>query len=253
MDVSWVILQSPKCFQESDRYEFALELHCPKKPIETGLLRQETFRSGRKAAYQALRLAGFRDRLTEEAATEPGVSSDCIPDKELLRVVGKNPDRSPRWPIGFVGSITHSDHWVVAVAARSSDYQSIGVDTEVIQSESLANQLQHDVGKASEWDLLAEAGMTPAVAFTLLFSAKEAFYKCWYPLKKVFMDHLDVAATDIVPEFNGTGENANYGMIVLESRTGLTHSAAREMDLMQLRIRYCITANDVFTVSNQRK
>lgn len=210
----------------------------PKSTSESVVRRQEVFRSGRLAAYAALKKAGF---------------SDPISEVHRISVVGKNPDRSPCWPTGFVGSITHSDNWVLAVAARSSDYQSLGIDSEIMVAERLAKDLQPNIGTPSEWKLIDDAGMKLTSAFTLLFSAKESFYKCWYPLKRKFMDHPDVQAYDIMPDRCDSDSNANYGVIALRPRTSHTYDDKREVDAMQLAIRYCITPRDVFTIAILKK
>ena len=41
-----------------------------------------------------------------------------------------NPDRSPRWPDGLVGSITHTDTYCAAAVARADDIAGIGIDVE---------------------------------------------------------------------------------------------------------------------------
>ena len=38
--------------------------------------------------------------------------------------------RNPVWPLGFVGSISHSQDLCCAIAARRSDFASLGIDVE---------------------------------------------------------------------------------------------------------------------------
>ncbi|EEW26663.1 4'-phosphopantetheinyl transferase family protein [Rhodobacter ferrooxidans] len=90
--------------------------------------------------------------------------------------VAVNPDRSPCWPVGFVGSISHSGDQVVAVVAKAGDYRRLGVDIEPLmpeaQSRDLAETLLAPVDAA-----FCPAGVGFAAFVTLVFSAKEAFYK----------------------------------------------------------------------------
>ncbi len=105
--------------------------------------------------------------------------------------VGAAPDRSPVWPNGFVGSLSHSDAWVWGCVAQSRDLISIGIDTECVASTKVCADVQETIATDLEWHLGDKFGLLPEVAFTLFFSAKEAFYKCWYPLVKTYFDFLD--------------------------------------------------------------
>ena len=251
--VSWTTLPSPGYSSASDWNNAPVAMPRQKTPSESAMRRQEMFRSGRLAAYSALQKAGFSDSgYSDSISNLERNSNECvgtISDAHRIRIVGKNPDRSPCWPRDFVGSISHSDRWVLAVAAQSSDYQSLGIDSEIMVSERLAKDLQLSIGSPSEWKLLGEAGIKMTTAFTLLFSAKEAFYKCWYPLKKKFMEHLDVAAYDIKPDPNVKESHADYGIISLQPRIDHAYEDKREVDAMRLAIRYCFTSQDVFTIA----
>lgn len=96
--------------------------------------------------------------------------------------IGLNPDRSPVWPPGFCGSISHSDNLCAVVAARTARVQAIGLDLERTGSLSpdLADVVCHLDDKLN--------GSDP----TLIFAAKEAFYKLWSPMTGVFLDFADV-------------------------------------------------------------
>jgi 4'-phosphopantetheinyl transferase EntD len=100
-------------------------------------------------------------------------------------------DRSPRWPEGAVGSISHTDDDCAVVVARSSDVSSLGLDIErltgagAIELEPLVCTTAERRGLA-RWPAEERARMLLAV-----FSAKEAFYKCQYPRTRRFLDFLD--------------------------------------------------------------
>lgn len=100
-------------------------------------------------------------------------------------------DRQPVWPAGVVGSISHTDGYCAVAVAPSPPMQSIGLDVE---------KLQHIEAR------LAQAILTPReLAFVraqpearrddlivLHFSAKEAYYKCQYPVTETFLGFHDV-------------------------------------------------------------
>lgn len=96
--------------------------------------------------------------------------------------VGRHPDRSPIWPAGFCGSISHSDRLCTVMVGKTSALRSIGVDIE--PQGAVPDGLRDTIyGPGDDPD-----GADP----TLIFAAKEAFYKMWYPLTGVFLDFPDV-------------------------------------------------------------
>lgn len=108
---------------------------------------------------------------------------------------------APKWPPSIVGSITHCHGYRAAAVARASDIAAVGVDAEparplpdgILDSISLASErvrLHALAAQASEvnWD-------------RLLFSAKEAVYKAWFPLARRWLGFEEV---DIVFGRDGT-------------------------------------------------
>ncbi len=90
-------------------------------------------------------------------------------------------DRQPVWPDGIVGSITHTAGLCVAVAAEKRLVAALGIDSEVV------GEVTGDIwpticgpGEQAWLDLLP--AQERAAGITLIFSAKEAFYKCQYPI-----------------------------------------------------------------------
>ncbi len=101
------------------------------------------------------------------------------------------PDRQPVWPEFLVGSITHTTGLCAAVVAERARLLALGVDSEV--SGSVRQGLWPSICTIAElrWlDSLPAAER--AAAATLIFSAKEAFYKCQYPLVGQRLDFQDV-------------------------------------------------------------
>ena len=120
--------------------------------------RAQEFAAGRVCARRALAEFGIHDVPIEMAA-----------------------DRQPRWPQSMVGSITHTAGYCAAVVATRDTIAAIGLDSEA--SAGVHRQLWPSICLAAEIDWLNSLPeQQQHAAATLIFSAKEAFYKCQYPL-----------------------------------------------------------------------
>jgi 4'-phosphopantetheinyl transferase EntD len=100
-------------------------------------------------------------------------------------------DRAPVWPRGVVGSITHTEGYCAVVLHRSPPMQSVGVDVEMlngVNEELFASIL---TARERSWVMSHGCERRDDLA-ALLFSAKEAYYKCQYPLSTTFLDYQDV-------------------------------------------------------------
>jgi 4'-phosphopantetheinyl transferase EntD len=132
--------------------------------------RAQEFAAGRHCAHLAL------ERLGVPAAP--------------LRVA---PDRRPLWPPGIVGSITHTEGFCAAAAGRTGRLTALGIDTE--HAAAVSFELRPSICTPAE--LAWIEGLPPeqrSSAATLIFCAKEAFYKCQYPgtLQWVSFQDLEV-------------------------------------------------------------
>ena len=88
----------------------------------------------------------------------------------------------PCWPGGVTGSITHCPGYRACAAARISDLAGLGIDAEPDASLP-AGLIESVAGHAERAWLARQAAAEPAVCWDrLLFSAKEAVGKLWYPL-----------------------------------------------------------------------
>ncbi len=102
--------------------------------------------------------------------------------------------RAPAWPCGAVGSITHTDGYVAAVAAAGVTCRSIGIDAE--QRLPLAARVAQRVHTHGE--LNHHRTLDPAIPWaTIAFSIKESLYKAWNPLERRWLGHRDVEVTFI--------------------------------------------------------
>lgn len=100
-------------------------------------------------------------------------------------------DRQPVWPDNLTGSITHTSGFCAAVVAERRCLRALGLDTEVVGGIKAEIWRMLCVPDELAWiRSLPEPQQSAAV--TLVFSAKEAFYKCQYPLTREQLDFHDV-------------------------------------------------------------
>ena len=100
-------------------------------------------------------------------------------------------DRQPIWPPSLVGSITHTAGFCAAVVAERARILALGLDTEVVGDVNV--EIWPSICTPAElaWVESRPAALR-AAAVTLIFSAKEAFYKCQYPLVGEALNFHDV-------------------------------------------------------------
>ena len=122
--------------------------------------RQREFAAGRAAAHSAMADLGW-------------------PPQPIL--VGKN--RAPIWPVGLTGSITHTLSCAMAVVARNSDVLALGIDVE--EDTPLEDKLLPAICSDFEQDWLKRQAH-PGQLAKVIFSAKEAAYKCQYTVSQRF-------------------------------------------------------------------
>jgi 4'-phosphopantetheinyl transferase EntD len=103
-------------------------------------------------------------------------------------------DRAPLWPSGVVGSITHTESYCVAVVGLKSTFSGIGVDAEGVGrvDPSLWPLTMRAEERAWLQSLDEPANREMA---TLIFCAKEAFYKCQYALTRGWVGFEEVLVT----------------------------------------------------------
>ena len=136
--------------------------------------RQREFCAGRTLAREALRRLGVAGDVVLPAAAGGG--------------------RMPVWPEGFVGSITHTDAHCACAMARSPEVRSVGIDME--RCGRVRQSLWSQVFTESEVAMLSHADSSCQDRLaTVMFCAKEAFYKVQYPLTGAWLGFHDVVVT----------------------------------------------------------
>jgi 4'-phosphopantetheinyl transferase EntD len=100
-------------------------------------------------------------------------------------------DRQPLWPDGLIGSITHTAGYCAAAVAERERLIALGVDSETVGDVTPDIWPTICGGSEAEW-LRSLPGSSQDAAITLIFSAKEAFYKCQFPLTHEWLDFHDL-------------------------------------------------------------
>lgn len=150
--------------------------------------RQQEFAAGRMAARAAMLRLGRKP--------EP------VPMKS---------DRSPNWPSGLVGSISHSQTTCVAVVALDCSWQSVGVDVE--PDLSLSADLWDSILTPEEMRRVRQIPNEFQGRWAMrVFCAKEAYYKWVYSRVRTVLDFHDV-----VIDIDATMEGSRFSVRLLHN------------------------------------
>ncbi|WP_280401477.1 4'-phosphopantetheinyl transferase Npt [Nocardia carnea] len=157
--------------------------------------RRRDFIGARHCARQALTLLG-----------EPPVA------------IGKGERGAPVWPRGIVGSLTHCDGFRGAALAHKLRYRSIGIDAE--PHETLPEGVLDSVSLPAEREWLRVTDSRLHLD-RLLFCAKEATYKAWFPLTTRWLGFEDAHITFTVEEEGaGSGSGTFRSQLLVPGQTG---------------------------------
>jgi enterobactin synthetase component D len=109
------------------------------------------------------------------------------------------PGRGPTWPLGLTGSISHSKGLALACVGMIEKVRSIGIDTEELLSNETISNIKSTISHECEQQLIARiaAAFSEELAFTVLFSAKEALFKAVHPISQTFFDFKDATMTSL--------------------------------------------------------
>jgi 4'-phosphopantetheinyl transferase EntD len=98
---------------------------------------------------------------------------------------------APGWPDGIVGSMTHCEGLRAAAVASKRDILTLGIDAE--PDAALPDGVLRVIAGPGEAEALPPAG--PVCWDRLLFCAKEAVYKAWFPLTRRFLSFDEATVT----------------------------------------------------------
>jgi 4'-phosphopantetheinyl transferase EntD len=98
--------------------------------------------------------------------------------------------RQPVWPAGITGSITHDGHYALAAVARAAKVPFLGIDLAL--QDPLDASLIELVCGSKESEEIRRITFQGCDPFKLVFSLKEAVFKCLFPAVGRIFDFHDV-------------------------------------------------------------
>ncbi|MEK6675436.1 MAG: 4'-phosphopantetheinyl transferase superfamily protein [Planctomycetota bacterium] len=126
------------------------------------------FATGRASARHLLRQLGYGE-----------------PDIEV------DPLRCPMWPKGVVGSIAHCEDLCIVALGPNLSVQGLGVDVE--PNAPLEQKLWPIICTKNEQAWLdRQPSWNRGNLARLLFCAKEATYKCWFPETRRVLEFIEI-------------------------------------------------------------
>lgn len=172
---------------------------------------------------------------TSERRAEFATTRQCA--RRALQRLGFSPvaipvqvSREPVWPAGVVGSLSHGADLRAAAVTTTAACRGLGIDVE--PNEGLPDGTLELVASPVEISrLCALFSSVPKVAWDrLLFSAKEAIFKAWFPLTGHWLSYHECILT-IEPDtamFTGrlhvdSSIRSDFGVDVVEGRWGISN------------------------------
>jgi 4'-phosphopantetheinyl transferase EntD len=121
---------------------------------------------------------------------------------QAQHVVATGAHREPLWPAGMCGSLTHAGALAAAIVLPAGQVAGIGIDIETIIGDATRPALSGSVVSARELACLRASGAPFELntLLTLVFSAKEAFFKAAFGMVRRYFDFdaLELSAFDPV-------------------------------------------------------
>jgi 4'-phosphopantetheinyl transferase EntD len=132
-----------------------------------------------------------REFTTARACARAALAKLGVPPVPIV----PGPRGAPQWPPGVVGSITHCAGYRASVVARACDVVTIGLDAE--PHDTLPAGVLGAIAYGGEEARLAVlAAARPDVHWDrMLFCAKEAVYKAWFPLTHRWLGFEEASVT----------------------------------------------------------
>ncbi|ARE72642.1 4'-phosphopantetheinyl transferase [Streptomyces sp. NPDC059558] len=165
--------------------------------LPSGVTSSEAFDDAAPAPLfpaEAALMVGRRERRRRQFATARACARRALADLGRQPVaLLPGPGGAPQWPSGVVGSITHCEGYRAAVAAPRAVVAALGIDAEPAGPlpRGVLALITSPAERAHLADLAAADNSVPWER--VLFSAKEAAYKAWYPATGIWLGFRDAA------------------------------------------------------------
>jgi 4'-phosphopantetheinyl transferase EntD len=151
-----------------------------------------------------------RDYATVRSCARACLQRLDYPPVPILPGVGG----APVWPDGIRGSMTHCIGYAAAAVGTHPPIFAIGIDAE--PAAPLPDGVLDLIATPAEQDRLARIQPEPDSPHwdRLLFSAKEAIYKAWFPLVGEWLDHQQAEILIEPQEGSFTAQLSRDGLII---------------------------------------
>jgi 4'-phosphopantetheinyl transferase EntD len=126
-----------------------------------------------------------REFVTGRACAREALAGLGLPPSPI----GSGTKGEPLWPPGVTGSITHCERYRASAVARSSSVPMLGIDAE--RNTPLREGVWEQVAHGRERELRDGDSDGGHHLDAVLFSAKEAIFKAWYPLTRRWLGFGD--------------------------------------------------------------
>jgi len=126
-----------------------------------------------------------REFVTGRACAREALAGLGLPPSPI----GSGTKGEPLWPPGVTGSITHCERYRATAVARSSSALMLGIDAE--RNAPLREGVWEQVAHGRERELRDGDSDGGHRLDAVLFSAKEAIFKAWYPLARRWLGFSD--------------------------------------------------------------
>ncbi|ECQ3650502.1 4'-phosphopantetheinyl transferase superfamily protein [Salmonella enterica] len=149
----------------------------PEKLRKSVTKRKAEFLAGRYCCSKLLRIAGAR---STHVGSQKGI---------------------PIWPLGWYGSISHTDSYVIVALVNETQSLMPGVDIEKYDSKLLLSVVDM-FSSPNELIILRASALDYTWALLLLFSAKESLFKSLWPETVVGVDFhfANLISIDVVQQ-----------------------------------------------------
>lgn len=201
------------------KINFEIEDHLFEQYFTTTLVNEEVLTLSEKTIiekYSDKRLAHF---CTGRYCAKQALSNLTASTFDILM----GPDGEPKWPEGYVGSISHGDELIGALAAKKENVISLGLDIEKIGR--VKPEMWHLLFTEKEKIFLNSLNNEDQPFYTTLyFSMKESFYKLQHELTKHRLWFHDVEILyannefkmEVLKEFEGKDKLPNLTALYYE-------------------------------------
>jgi enterobactin synthetase component D len=164
----------------SDSYYKQLAIVFPEAMTKAVIKRKAEFLAGRYAARQCI------EKLQIESKKHSHLFFGDVFDLQA------GVHKSPLWPKGIVGSISHTNSRACALVANTENYKGVGIDIENWLPNSACEQIASLILAKNDHTFLKKINSISHSRFlTLIFSAKESLFKALYPSVGYYFDFKD--------------------------------------------------------------